>query len=286
MLIDGAWFVASVWLAYWLRFDGTLVGFQEPQRNLCLVLLPIAQLFACQKFRVYRMVWRYINRVDASMLVAALTAISTVALLLRLMLVPGIQFPYILSLPIGVIVLDYLLVVCGTIGLRSLGRSLYELERYYRPHPCTTCRRVLVFGAGQDGLEAVLSIQRLAHTQILGFLDDDPAKHDCLIGGYRVLGVSEMLDEVIHSHLVSDLVICVRAVPSFRLERMRKICRSVGVRVHSFVPVEEFLAAERLADNHGHPGADSLSWTSVNSPTAEQKLDVRGEQDRDAAASY
>jgi FlaA1/EpsC-like NDP-sugar epimerase len=140
--------------------------------------------------------------------------------------------------------MDYLLVVCGTIGLRSLGRRLYQVERYYRPGPSTTCRRVLVFGAGQDGLEAVLSMQRLAHTEVLGFLDDDVAKHECSIGGYRVLGSSDNLTEVLRKQAISDLVICAHAAPSFRLESIRERCRSEGIRVHSFRPVEDSLTSE------------------------------------------
>lgn len=258
MLLDGAWFAASAWLAYWLRFDGNLVDFQEPQRNVCLVLLPLAQLIAGQKFGIYKRVWRYISRVDAWTLVGALTTVSMGLLLSRLMMLPGIQFPYILSLPIGVIVLDYLLVVSGTIGLRSLRRSLHELERYYRPGPSTTCRRVLIWGAGQDGLEAVLSIRRLAHTEVLGFLDDDVAKHGCLIGGYRVLGSSEVLKEVLRTRVVTDLLICVHAAPSFRLESMREICRSAAIRVHPIVPVKDILASERPAHKCGYLAAETV----------------------------
>jgi FlaA1/EpsC-like NDP-sugar epimerase len=71
-------------------------------------------LFVGQKFGIYNMVWRYISRVDAWTLVGALTTVSTGLLLSRLMMLARIEFPYILSLPIGVIVLDYLLVVSGT----------------------------------------------------------------------------------------------------------------------------------------------------------------------------
>ena len=258
MLLDGAWLAGSVWLAYWLRFDGNLMDFQERQRNLCLVLLPGVQLIACQHFRIYDMVWRYINRTDVSVLVGSLTTVFTVTLLLRLMMVPQNQFPHILSLPIGVLVLDYLLAACGTVGMRCLGRSLYELERYYRPRPSTTYRRVLVFGAGQDGLEAVHSIQRLAHAEIVGFLDDDAAKRGRLIGGYRVLGGSEILHDVIRSRSVSDLVVCAHTIPSLRLERMQKICRSMGVRMHSFVPVEDILASERAIENWDVAERESL----------------------------
>lgn len=245
MLLDGAWFAGSIWLAYWLRFDGSLVDFQEPQRDLCLVLLPTAQLLICERFGIHKMVWRYINRVDAGMLVAALTTVSAGLLLLRLIMPPQNELPNLLSLPIGIIVLDYFLTAGGAIGLRCLCRSLYELERYYRPGPSTANRRVLVFGAGQDGLEAVLSMQRLAHTEIVGFVDDDADKLGCWIGGYRVLGSSEMLNEVLRNKLVTDLVICARSVPSLRLENTEKTSRSLGIRVHSLIAIEDLLASQR-----------------------------------------
>jgi len=52
VLLDAAWFVASVWLAYWLRFDGNLIDFQERQRNLFLGVLPLVQMITCRHFRI------------------------------------------------------------------------------------------------------------------------------------------------------------------------------------------------------------------------------------------
>jgi lipopolysaccharide/colanic/teichoic acid biosynthesis glycosyltransferase len=250
MAADSAIFAACVWVAYWLRFDGQLIDFQEPQRNLFIVLLPIVQVISYSIAGVYDMVWRYVNRVDFSILAAASGVVSAIFLIIRLTLLPGAEFPHILSLPLGVIVLDHLLALGSTVGVRAFRRSLYELGDYYQPWPPRKPRRILILGAGRTGLETALAIKRLPHTEVVGFLDDDPAKDGCLIGGCRVVGNSKALREVIHSRAVSDLLICVHSIANFETTDISESCRCCGVRTHLVTTVNHILGFEQFDGAH------------------------------------
>ena len=79
------------------------------------------------------MVWRYANLVDGAMLVFGSSFVSGALLLFRLFSFGGPADSHWLSLPLSVIVLEYLLVLCGVIGLRILRRTLYELNHHYQP---------------------------------------------------------------------------------------------------------------------------------------------------------
>lgn len=245
MLVDSALFATAVWLAYWLRFDGKLVDFQEPQRDIFLWSLPVAQLASYWIFGVYDMVWRYVTRVDATIFVAASGVVSGIFLVLRLLMLPGTEFPHILALPLGVVVLDYLLVLCSTVGLRALQSSLYELGDYYRPWPPTKPRHILILGAGRTGMQTALAINSFPHMKVIGFLDDDPAKHGCLIGRYRVVGCSKILKDVIDSRAVSDLMICTHSIASTHLQDILESCRCYGVRAHPITTVGHILGLEQ-----------------------------------------
>lgn len=72
-------------------------------------------------------------------------------------------------------------------------------------------RRVLLVGGGETG-QIILKILKDLHPQpfiVLGIVDDDPAKIGTEIEGYRVLGGSDKLLELIYSLDISDLIVAI-----------------------------------------------------------------------------
>ena len=66
---------------------------------------------------------------------------------------------------------------------------------------------VLVMGAGDAGALIVRELQNNPHLGLdpVGFLDDDPAKHDARIHGVPVLGARGDIHEMVHKfHVAPD----------------------------------------------------------------------------------
>ena len=126
MVLEGIVFALAVWLAYWLRFDDQMSEFRQTQRDYLMVLLPLARLASHRIFGIYDMVWRYANRADAAMLIVCNSFVSFALLLFRLLSFNGPADSHWGSVPLGVIVLEYLLVISGVIG--SARRSPVSLR--------------------------------------------------------------------------------------------------------------------------------------------------------------
>ena len=243
MGVDAAVFVAAVWLAYWFRFEHEIKPFSYWQMASFIVLLPAARLACNRLFGIYEMMWRYVNLVDSATILASLSTVTGVLVLLRLLLSYENTTLRVFMIPVGVIALEYLLVVGGSLALRGLRRTLYEMNHRYQPLSVERRQRILIFGAGLSGLGIALEIGRYPHLQLVGFVDDDRAKQGRLIGGYSVLGTSEKLSTVVREQQVTDVIVCAGSMSSQVLGRIQHDCFSQGVGIHVIPTLDQILGS-------------------------------------------
>lgn len=74
-------------------------------------------------------------------------------------------------------------------------------------------RKVIIYGAGQLGQLVAINITRRPWTglKIVGFLDDDPAKHGQEVVGYPILGPAAMGAEIIQKRSIDEVIITLPA---------------------------------------------------------------------------
>jgi lipopolysaccharide/colanic/teichoic acid biosynthesis glycosyltransferase len=272
MLLEGIIFAMAVWLAYWLRFDGQIPAYRQIQRDIFIFVLPVARLSAHRMFGIYDMVWRYANRVDAAMLVVCSSLVSGLLLLFRLLSFRGLADSHWMSLPLSVIVLEYLLVVCGVIGLRFLRRALYELNHRYQPWNPGKKRRILIVGAGLSGVETLHAIVRCPQLELVGFVDDDPAKQGRSIAGRRVLGRSENLASLIREHTASDVILCAHSMSKASLQEIHLCCDSLGARFHVIPTMNQILGLDSA-----EPGLIAVSTVAISGNLLQGESKVQAE---------
>jgi FlaA1/EpsC-like NDP-sugar epimerase len=194
-------------------------------------------------FGIYEMIWRYVNLMDAATILGSLSTVTGVLVLLRLLLPYENTTLRVFQLPLGVIALEFLLVVGGSLALRGLRRTLYEMDHRYQPLSVEWRQRILIFGAGLSGLGIALEIGRYPHLQLVGFIDDDRAKQGRLIGGYSVLGTSEKLSTVVREQQVTDVIVCAGSMSSQVLGRIQHDCFSQGVGIHVIPTLDQILGS-------------------------------------------
>jgi exopolysaccharide biosynthesis polyprenyl glycosylphosphotransferase len=98
----------------------------------------------------------------------------------------------------------------------------------------TDTRAVLVVGAGLTGENVVRQLQHFgwADFNVVGYLDDDPAKQDSLLAGKPVIGTLAQAEQVVRERKVHHAVI---ALPSYAHDEIVEIClvlQKLGVIVH------------------------------------------------------
>jgi FlaA1/EpsC-like NDP-sugar epimerase len=227
VVIDVLALSIAYWLAFLLRFE-----FAIPTPWLKVVLstwpyIVLLQFVGLAVFRVPQMSWRYISIGDVARIVVALTTADSVLVAVRL----AGRFTYngfgIIGIPLGVILMSYVLGMLGLIAVRALRRVYGETLERRRRDAGAERHRVLLIGAGQAGVVVAREIARRPDLGLhpVGFLDDDPAKLGTSIGGLPVLGMIKDVAEIAERKHVSRVLITIANLSGTQVRRITQICR-------------------------------------------------------------
>ena len=119
------------------------------------------------------------------------------------------------------------------------GRTLY-----HRFFPLREgLRRVLIVGAGQAGVHTLAEFQANPSQgfQVMGFVDDDPARSGGRVMGFPVLGTSSDLTGLVSSFQVDTVVLAVTGDPGDHMIRSVGDCVEAGCEVLNVARVAERL---------------------------------------------
>ena len=223
------------WLAFWLRFDGTVPAVERGIFWGTLPWLLAMRAVAFAIFRVNEGLWRYAGLWDLRCILLAVGT-SSVA---WFGIVHGFWGVY--AYPRSVFIIDGLLLVCMLGGVRLIRRLLPEglLPR--------GGRRVLIAGAGDCGETIVRSMRWHAPGRYtpVGFVDDDPSKRGQYIHGVPVLGTWSELPTVVSATRPQEVLIAAPALPPPALRRVLALLEPFPVAI-TRVPVRG-AAHDRIA---------------------------------------
>ncbi|MDR7549012.1 MAG: nucleoside-diphosphate sugar epimerase/dehydratase [Armatimonadota bacterium] len=229
--------------AYLIRFDGAI-----PARYLADVPLLLAVLIPIKLgwhvvYRLYSLTWRavglndFINIVKANTL--ALGTMTAVVLAFR-------RYEVLGAFPRSVLLLDYVLTTCAVTLFRAsrrgwrLQREALRMRRHRRG-----ASRLLLVGAGAAGTRIAQTLEESgdADYHLVGFVDDDPAKHGAYIRGLRVHGGREVLPRIVREQQVDEVLVAVPSAPLATLREIIDDVRRAGVRRIKVLPgMHEWLA--------------------------------------------
>ena len=134
--------------------------------------------------------WRFITFSD-------LVAITRAALVSALILVAVEYFTdRSYGVPRSIIAIDFVLTVCAIGGLRSCVR--FSREHFLAPLKRDSTKRALLVGANGNSTTWMRHFEndRTLQFKIVGFLDSDPGKRGLQIGGVKVLGCINDIQEI------------------------------------------------------------------------------------------
>ncbi len=113
----------------------------------------------------------------------------------------------------------------------------------------TLAQPVLVIGAGSAGESFAASVRSNPSLglQIVGFLDDDPAKLHTRIMGYPVLGSVQELEAVIDQHPIREIYITIHAVEYEALMKILDACKATNLPISLTSPHFRIIKNKRIA---------------------------------------
>jgi FlaA1/EpsC-like NDP-sugar epimerase len=230
--LAGDIFLVSVayYCAYLIRFDGDIPFFHKTifiQTAAWILLLKISCFFG---FDLYKGMWRYFSLHDLFNVVKACLlacAITTIMILGMNRFVGFSRSVFFIDLILCLLFIGgYRLTIRMVLTHQQKGWIGFGLKKY-NPH----LRNMLIVGAGSAGEKLLREMNENSSLgfDVVGFVDDNPAKFRQTVHGVPVLGALQELGNIIKEYDIQEITI---AMPSATAQQMRRVvgfCNSTGV---------------------------------------------------------
>jgi len=237
----------SFLLASNMQFNRTWLVEQYPLMLLAVLIVKLS-IFAL--FKQYQGWWRYVGITDLFGIFRAslISTVVIVGLWYVFLAIPQArrnpQFQALAVINQGVFIADMFGTVLLLSGLRMAIRLYYE---EFRTIEASRLKRFLIIGAGNAGEALLREIHRMSVTQydVVGFIDDDPAKKGINIHGIPVLGSVEQLPQICEQHSIDEIAIAMPSATHRQLRRVIQVCAGTKIRFRT-VPSITDIASGRL----------------------------------------
>jgi FlaA1/EpsC-like NDP-sugar epimerase len=203
------------------------------QYPLVLVFFVVVKVTIFGLFRHYRGWWRYVGISDLLGIVRA-SLVSTMVIFglwVGGLYVDAVRrgLPNAFEISQAVFVVDMFGTVLLLAGLRMVIR-LYHEE--FHTVEAGRLKRFLIVGAGNTGESLLREIHRMrvAEYDVVGFIDDDPAKQGISIHDIPVLGTVERLAEICKEKNIDEVAIAMPSATVPQRRRVVQVCQ--GTKVH------------------------------------------------------
>jgi FlaA1/EpsC-like NDP-sugar epimerase len=244
--MDGVMVALAYELAYRLRFDAGIPHRYELLLNRTIAWTVAASMVIFVLFRLYQKWWRYVTGRDyvsiaQAIVVATLSLLAFVATTHPVKVRSEQGFTTV-TIPLGVLVLFFLLTLTFVAGSRFAARLLHDPRaRGFRPRK--DARRILIVGAGDGGRLVLREIVRNPGLALnpVGFVDDDARLRGQRVDGIRVLGTTSDLPKILDEAEPDEVTIAIPSAPGTLRARVVRACRKRAIPVRTLPTVFELL---------------------------------------------
>jgi FlaA1/EpsC-like NDP-sugar epimerase len=258
LLVDGLLVALAYFLAFRLRFDGSLPSRYGELLEATIPWVVPVTLGVLAAFGLYQRLWTFVGQRDyeavvKAAVVATLVIVGAIALLHPVETAP--QFVYknntihlertAITLPASVIALFFLLQLALLVAARFIVHLVVEGRvRSFRVEK--GAHDVLIVGGGDGGRLVARELVRNPQLRLrpVGFVDDDPRKQGIKDEhGLKVLGTTsaEDLVKILDEVEPDEVLIAIPSAPGTLRARVVAACRERGIPVRTTPTVFELL---------------------------------------------
>ncbi|HVU16361.1 MAG TPA: nucleoside-diphosphate sugar epimerase/dehydratase [Candidatus Didemnitutus sp.] len=232
---------ASLYAAFEIRFDFAVPP-EQAQLRLRLFLGVVAlKLVALVGFRQFRSLITFFGVPDLLLVLGSVSSVTGILLIARFTAWAPI------SMPRGVLLIDFLLCTCLLCAFR-LGARLFRervlMEKVNGFKPATP---IAIIGAGAVGASLAKELLSSRHRGFkpVAFFDDDPGKRGQLLHGVPVVGPPELIPSTVKSRTFREVVIAMPSAPARRIREIVQLVTGLHLKVETIPSVDE-LASGRV----------------------------------------
>ena len=231
-------FAAIHYLAYWLRFEGTLSRSAQFQWQESVVPVVMIKVVVFGWFGVYQGWSRYVTFHDLVNLVQAATICSLSIVLLDYLFLQDFAFPR------SIFLMDWGATIFAIGGLRSTMRAMEEFAWY----SFRTDRRkpTFIVGANDTGealLRAIRRNYKLPY-RVIGFLSEDGTKIRSRIGGVPIIGTLDDTCRLAEKYGVKEVLITAGELTGSQVRKLVEEGSQKGVLVKVMPSYEQLLGGK------------------------------------------
>lgn len=231
-----AYVLDAICIAIGLEFILFLNGSVLIIRSLSDKLLFIALALSCiTLFRGYTMLLRFTTFIDIGKIASGL------------LLALAIYATYIKADTRGHY--NYLLLLFYfCLSLLSVYRLIIRLL-YARVTKEDKLINTLLFGAGPNGLRTKRALDDSNAVNVIGFIDDDPAKIGRSIEGLSVVSLGQKLEKLIENKKVQQIIITSSDVTQKEKNELFQFFKAKGVRIFTAPPLDDLVSSKGIVGN-------------------------------------
>ena len=229
VVFDAFCLVTAHFIAYLLRFEGSLTIDQLYQLISSIPLILLIKIPTFYAAGLYKGMWRFTSLVDMQKI---FKAVFTSSILLVAVILFTTRFA---GLSRSVYILDALFTFILISSFRVGIRYWYYQKKHLFNNPdvsiSTKKTKLLLLGAGESAEKIIREIKdnpRLPY-RIIGLLDDDPGKAGKQIHGVPILGLIDELSVHAQQLDIDELLISIATATSSEMKRMIRRCKESGL---------------------------------------------------------
>ena len=241
-------FAISLMMAFLLvnnmQFRSEWLVQQYPKLLLCFVIIKI---LVFGYFKQYQGWWRFVSISDLLAIVKASLVSTLILVILWFSLLTAepvrVKLRELTTISQAIFILDMFATIVLLGGLRMAVR-LYHEE--FLAEQAGKMKRFLIIGAGNAGEALLRELHRMPVEQydVIGFIDDDPAKQGVNIHGIPVLGKIDQLSKVCREKNIEEIAIAMPSATAKRLRRVVQICEGAKVRFRTVPSVTDIASGK------------------------------------------
>ena len=229
---DGLSWVPAIWIAALLRYDLDPAKLDIAQLVAFCGLAIVVQVLVGRAVGLYIHRWRYASFEEIVAMAEA--ALLTTTALTLIDLIPGLGRPVPLSTTICGGLFAMLFMGAGRFGWRVyMDRATTVDENGQEP--------VIVFGAGEAGLQIIKSMRRSGPYRPVAVLDDKADLRNLVLKGVPVRGDRTDLARIAEDTGATTVVIAIPSAPSSLIREVVAIADDIGLTTMVLPPVTELL---------------------------------------------
>jgi UDP-GlcNAc:undecaprenyl-phosphate GlcNAc-1-phosphate transferase len=224
--VDMAFIALSYYVAFLLRFEGTI---GPSIKEYYLATIPLVLTIKMGIFYLsglYKGAWRYTSVSDVVKMLKAV-AVGCFVSALVLWAIPGYGV-----MSFSVLVIDFNILFFLVTGARTSFRILEHFHLSNNHHG----RKVLIFGVDKSSIQALnefVNNPRLGLSPV-GFIDENHRNQGKQIQGYPVLCSLDSLETVLENHVVSEIILTSDNVSGDVVEHLQQVCNVHQISLRRF----------------------------------------------------